>query len=213
MKIISSVRKIALTALLLSLVAVPFIPSITMAASDASTLANLQAAFNGESNAGAKYLAYAKKADQEGYYRVGKLFRAASKAESIHAQNHAEVIRSMGAEPKADIKAAEVKSTRENLQDAINGETYEQKEMYPAFLKQAAADNNADADQTFTYAREAEIEHARLYKLALDNLDEWKTSETQFNVCPTCGFTVEGKPAFADCPTCAESTKKFLSVS
>lgn len=213
MKNLAKLNKIALAALLLSLVAVFFVPAITVAAAGASTLANLQAAFNGESNAHAKYLVYAEKADQEGYHRVGKLFRAAAKAEAIHSQNHAKVIRSMGAEPMADIKPATVKSTRENLQDAIKGETYEQQEMYPAFLEQAAADNNNDAEQTFRFAREAEIEHARLYKLALDNLDEWKASGTQFYVCPTCGFTVEGEPSFADCPVCAKPAKEYQPVS
>jgi rubrerythrin len=101
------------------------------------TLENLQAAYNGESNAHAKYTLFAKKADAEGYCQVASLFRAAARAEQIHAQNHARVIRKLGAEPVATIEAHPVKSTRENLQTAIAGETYERDTMYPAFIQEA----------------------------------------------------------------------------
>ncbi len=90
------------------------------------TLENLQAAFNGESNAHAKYLAYANKADEEGYLKVATLFRAAAYAEEVHLNNHAKVIKGMGASPKAEIKLPEIHSTAQNLADAIKGETYEQ---------------------------------------------------------------------------------------
>ncbi len=213
MKMTANLQKIAVSAMMLSLVAVLLLPTKGMTAPATQTLANLQTAFNGESNANAKYLAYAQKADEEGYYRVGNLFRAAAKAEAIHAGNHAKVIRSLGAEPMAEIKLPAIKSTRANLEDALNGETYEQEKMYPEFLKQAAADDNRDADQTFRYAREAEMEHAKLYRLALSNLDQWKVADKKFSVCPVCGFTVEGKPSFADCPVCAEPGEKYLSVS
>lgn len=103
----------------------------------AGTLDNLQAAFNGESNARARYLAFAAKAGEEGYGPVASLFRAAARAEQIHAANHAEVIRALGAEPVAVIDVPEVKSTALNLEAAIAGETYERDVMYPAFLEQA----------------------------------------------------------------------------
>jgi rubrerythrin len=213
MKKVECFRKISMVVLMIVVASMFLLPIKAQAAPTSPTLANLQTAFNGESNANAKYLAYAKKADEEGYYRVGRLFRAAARAEAIHAQNHAKVIRSMGTEPVAEIKLPQIKSTKANLEDAINGETYEQKEMYPEFLKQAAEDNNKEADQTFRYAREAEIEHARLYALALNDLEEWKVADRQFNVCPICGFTVEGKPSFADCPVCATPAEKYLSIS
>lgn len=207
-----SVFKMTVTALFLIMAAAIFYPGIALS-SDNKTLDNLQAAFNGESNASAKYLAYAGKADEEGYHRVAVLFRAAAKAESIHAANHGKVIRSLGAEPEAHVKLPEIKSTRENLEDALKGETYEQDVMYPEFLKQAAIDKNYDADQTFTYAREAEMEHAKLYQMALDNLDDWKTAVGSFSVCPICGFTVEGKPSFAACPVCGEAGEQYISIS
>lgn len=187
--------------------------SSDVTAKDSKTLENLQAAFNGESNAHAKYLAYSKKAAGEGYLKVAALFRAAAAAEEIHFNNHAKVIKSMGAIPIAEIKLPGIKSTKENLADAIKGETYEQTVMYPGFLVQAEKDQNDDAIQTFTYAETAEGEHAKLYKKALSNLNNWKVAGAGLSVCPICGYTVEGKPAFEDCPVCATPKKDFKLIS
>ena len=105
------------------------------------TLANLQSAYNGESNAHAKYLEFAKQADSEGYGKVASLFRAAAAAEQIHLTCEAAVIREMDAMPQADIKTAPVKSTKQNLEDSANkGEAYERDTMYPQFIKQAHKD-------------------------------------------------------------------------
>lgn len=178
-----------------------------------ATLDNLMTAYNGESNAHAKYLAYAKKADKEGYYKVASLFRAAASAEEIHLRNHAQVIKAMGGTPTADIKLPEIKTTEENLTDAVKGESYERDKMYPEFIEQAQKDDNSDAVRTFTYAQEAEAEHAKLYQEALDNLAEWKAPKADFYVCPTCGYTVEGKPAFESCPVCATPASLYQMVS
>ena len=183
------------------------------AAAENKTLTDLMAAYNGESNAHAKYLAYAKKADEQGYGKVASLFRAAADAEGIHLKNHAEVIKAMGGTPKADIKLPEIKSTKENLEDALKGETYERITMYPEFIEQAKQDNNKEAVQTFTYAMFAEAEHAKLYKEALDNLESWKGANTDFYVCQTCGYTVEGKPSFEFCPVCATPAKDYKRIS
>ncbi len=154
-----------------------------------TTLDNLQAAFNGESNAKVRYEAFAVKADEEGYKSVASLFRAASKSEGIHAASHAVVIRKMGAEPKAAIEKADVKSTKENLEASIKGETYEKETMYPSFIKLAEADKNSDASTTFKRAMAAEVEHARLYSQALKELDAWKATGKEFLVCTVCGYT------------------------
>jgi rubrerythrin len=177
------------------------------------TLDNLMAAYNGESNAHAKYLAYAEKADTEGYGKVASLFRAAASAEKIHLTNHARVIESMGGTPKADIKLPAVKSTKENLEDAVKGESYERSTMYPEFISQAEKENNADAVRTFTYAKAAEAEHAKLYQTALADLANWKVPNTDFYVCPTCGYTVEGKPSFAACPVCGTPATLYQAVN
>ncbi len=180
---------------------------------ESKTLENLMTAFNGESNAHAKYLAYAKAADSEGYGKVASLFRAAAEAENIHLRNHATVIKAMGGDPKAEIKLPQIRSTRENLEDAVKGETYEEKTMYPEFMKQAEKEGNKDALRSFFFAKSAEAGHAKLYGEALRNLKAWKGAKADFYVCPTCGFTVEGKPAFQTCPICRTPTLAYKLVS
>ncbi len=178
-----------------------------------ATLANLQTAYNGESNAHARYLAFAKKADAEGYGEVASLFRAAARAEEIHAANHAEVIKKIGGKPEAKLETPDVKTTKENLEAAIKGESYERDTMYPEFLKQAREFHNADAIQTFNYAKTAETEHAKLYTAALKNLDKSKGSKAKnFSVCGVCGYTVE-KVDFAKCPSCFSPKEKYETVS
>ena len=176
------------------------------------TLANLQTAFDGESNARVRYLAFAQKAETEGYGKAASLFRAAARAEEIHANNHAEVIRKLGATPAADVKAPDVKSTPENLQAAIKGESYERDTMYPEFLKQAREEGNKDAVRTFNFAKEAEAEHAKLYTEASGNLAQWKTTGQTFYVCPSCGFTT-GNLNFEKCPVDFTPREKFLAIS
>lgn len=189
--------------------------AMVSSASGATTLENMQAAFNGESNAHSRYLAFAHRADVEGYGEVASLFRAAARAEEIHAANHASVIKEMGAIPKLQIETVTVKSTRENLEAAIKGESYERDTMYPEFLKQARAERNTRAVRSLNYARTAEIEHAKLYTAALRDLSRLKgtTEHTAlYYVCPTCGFTVR-ETDFERCPSCFTAKGFFEVVS
>jgi rubrerythrin len=178
----------------------------------ATTLENMQAAFNGESNAHIRYLAFAKHAEDEGYGEVASLFRAAARAEEIHARNHATVIKEMGAAPQAKIDSPEVKSTRENLESAIKGESYERDTMYPEFLKQAVIHRNRSAIKSLNFAKTAETEHAKLYSAALAGLSGLKgTKGATYFVCPKCGFTAREVPA--KCPSCFTPRDKFERVS
>lgn len=183
-----------------------------LAATPSKTLHNLETAFNGESNAHAKYLAFAEKAQAEGYGPVASLFRAAARAEEIHAANHAEVIKKMGGTPTAKVETPEVKTTKENLEAAIKGESYERDVMYPDFLKQARAERNKDAIQTFNYAKTAETEHARLYTEALSKLPTLKGAGVTYFVCTVCGYTTT-KLDFAKCPSCFSPKEKYEKVS
>lgn len=195
----------------LVLLAILASPRVALAAP--TTLDNMQAAFNGESNAHARYLAFAKRADVEGYGQVASLFRAAARAEEVHASNHAVVIKKMGAVPQAKIDAPNVKSTRENLQAAIKGETYERDVMYPEFLKKARLDRNRDAVKSLNYAKTAEAEHSKLYSEALNSLDQLKGSKNEaFYVCPNCGFTARTLPQ-EKCPSCFTPKEKFEKVA
>lgn len=183
------------------------------AAAATATLDNLQTAFNGESNARARYLAFAEKADKEEYGEVASLFRAAAKAEEAHAANHAVVIKKLGATPQAKIETPVVKSTKENLEAAIKGESYERDTMYPEFLKQARAEGNKDALETFNYAKTAESEHAKLYTDALNNLPKLKGSKAKtYYVCTVCGYTTPTLD-FSKCPSCFSHKDKYEKVS
>lgn len=157
------------------------------------TLTNLMDAFAGESQANRKYLAYSKKAAADGNTNAAKLFKAAAEAEAIHAQRHLEV-------------AKKIKTTVENLEDAVNGETYEFESMYPGFLKIAQEEENKAAIQIFTYAMEAEKVHAKLYKEALENID--KTEEEFYYLCPLCGNIEKYVPE--KCSICNVAGSKFI---
>lgn len=164
----------------------------------ATTDDNLKAAFAGESQANRKYLAFAKKAEQEGFANVARLFRTAAEAETIHALGHLNALKGVG-------------STADNLQAAVQGETYEFKEMYPPMLKQAEADGHA-AKRMFKYALDAEAVHAKLYNMALEAVRSGKDlAETQFYLCPVCGHIELGKPP-ASCPICGTKGEKFVKV-
>ncbi len=204
------VRGVIVVVLLLvaALVALP--RPLDATAADQTTLQNLMAAYNGESNAHAKYVEFAKKADQEGFAGAAALFRAAAQAEQIHATNHADVIKKMGGTPKADIKLPEIKATADNLKAAIEGETYERDKMYPEFIAEAKTAGNKDAVRTFNFAISAEAEHAKLYTAASTGLDTWKAAK-EFYVCPVCGKTVP-KVDFTKCPVCFTAGDKYIKV-
>lgn len=157
---------------------------------------DLLAAFAGESQANRKYLAFAKKADQDGYPQVAKLFRAAAEAETVHAHNH---LREVGG----------IKGTKENLEAAINGESYEFQQMYPAMMKDAEAEGNKGALRSFTIANAVEKVHYELYKKALEQLG--KNAETDYYVCGVCGYTAEAE-APDTCPVCGAKKQAFKKV-
>jgi rubrerythrin len=177
----------------------------------ATTLDNLQTAFNGESNAKARYLVFAKKADEEGYGEVASLFRAAAKAEEIHASNHAAVIRQMGATPVAHIETTIAKSTRENLRAAIEGETYERDIMYPEFIEIAKQEKAPAALRSFTFAWKVEAVHAVLYGDALANLDKLRGKSHTYYVCPDCGNTLADLNILK-CLVCGHPKSGFIAV-
>jgi rubrerythrin len=162
------------------------------------SIEDLKAAFAGESQANRKYTAFARKADDEGYPQVAKLFRAAAAAETVHALTH---FRTLG----------EVKSTRENLQAAIAGENYEVTVMYPEFIKDAEADGNKAAQRSFKDAWAVEKIHEQLYTEALATLGQ-ATETFDYYVCPVCGYTV-AKNAPERCPVCSTLGSKFEKIA
>jgi rubrerythrin len=180
----------------------------------ATTVKNLLAAYEGESNAHAKYTAFAVKADADGWHGAASLLRAAARAEQIHAANHARVIRQLGGEAHCTIHPVEVKSSLENLKAALAGELYEVNSMYPGFLEEAEAKKNTAAIRTFRWAMEAEKTHARLYTEAValveaGKKDSWAATARDFYVCAACGYTSETAAEHDRCPVCNLAWEKF----
>jgi rubrerythrin len=157
----------------------------------------LKEAFAGESQANRKYLAYAAKADQEGYSQVARFFRAAAEAETIHAHNHLRALKA-------------IKGTKDNLIDAVQGETHEFTKMYPEMIAAARAEGNKAAEQSFSYANEVEKVHAQLYQKLLDKFGGAQENNPYY-ICPVCGYTAEKEPP-STCPVCGAKGDKFKKI-
>jgi len=157
----------------------------------------LEDAFAGESMAHMKYLIFAEQAEKEGYPNVAKLFRAIAYAEFVHAKNHFVALGKLGKTP-------------ENLQEGIDGETYEVDEMYPVFKKVAEFQGEKEALRTTHYALEAEKIHAELYEEAKERVESGKDIEIKkVYICPVCGYTaVDEAPEY--CPVCGAPREKFV---
>lgn len=160
---------------------------------------DLKAAFAGESQANRKYLAFAKKADEEGFPNVAKLFRAVADAETIHAHNHLKALKM-------------INSTKDNLKAALNGEIYEFTEMYPGFIKTATEEGIQSAITSFSFANNVEKIHGQLYEKAIESINQNKDIEAKdFFVCQICGYTAEGEAPDV-CPVCGASKDQFKKI-
>ena len=165
-----------------------------------SSTENLEAAFAGESQANRKYLAFAQKAEQDGFPQVAKLFRAAAQAETVHAHAHLRVL-------------GGIKETGDNVQAAIDGEGYEFKEMYPEFLATAEKEDNKPAVFSFKNALAVEEIHHGMYSKALDAIKSGTDlADQSLFVCSVCGNTVYGA-APDNCPICNAAKEKFTEIN
>jgi rubrerythrin len=186
------------------------VPSAKAGAS-AQTIKNLNASFQGESNASNRYAKFAEKAEADGYPEVAKLFRATSASEAIHRDNHKEAILELGGKVETfEMDPVKAGTTAENLKEAIKGETYEQEKMYPEFLAVAEKDDARPAMRTLRFAMETEKAHAKLYQAALDNLG--KKGAVDYFVCQVCGMTVTELPA-KKCVVCRKSRDEYKKIS
>jgi len=164
--------------------------------SGSKTEQNLLEAFAGESQANRKYLAFARRAEEEGRPQVAKLFRAAAEAETVHAHAHLRVL-------------GGIQNTAANLREAVSGETHEFTAMYPDMIKQATNEGHDAALKSFTFANAVEKIHAGLYQKALENLD--KSVAVDYYVCQVCGNTLEGAPD-GPCDICGAGSSAFKQI-
>ncbi len=202
--------------LLLALITTLIISGLNFAANPPAkkaTIDNLKSAITGETTASAKYAAYSKKAKEEGHDRIALLFEAASKAEHVHANNHRAALGQLGANMGKVNPEYEVKSTKENLQDAINGESYEVATMYPSFIKTAKDGGVNIAMLSFNYAYQVEKKHKALYKNALEKLNASQEDQLakKYMVCTTCGNTYDGE-APKRCGISMTPRERFITI-
>jgi len=180
------------------------------------TIEDLKAAYNGESTASAKYAKFAEKAMEDSLFNIATLFRAASKAEAIHADNHKKVLEKL-AEKIGGPTIGEfvVKTTAENLADAIKGESYEVVTMYPDFIKDGEAESSKDAVKSFTWAFDTEKKHKQFYEKALAELKAGNESTlpNKWFVCPVCGNTYDAGTVKNACDFCKTKKAKFQIFS
>ncbi len=157
----------------------------------------LKEAFAGESQANRTYQAFAAKANKEGHAQAAKLFRAASEAEAVHANNHIKAMKG-------------IRSTAENLKAAIAGEDHEYTSMYPQMIEMAKAEQVKEAELSFYWANEVEKVHSQLFNKVLSNTDA-STETYPYYVCPFCGNTVEKEPP-EKCQVCGGDGELFKRI-
>jgi rubrerythrin len=178
-----------------------------------ATIKNLKSAITGETTASDKYAAFSKKAKDEGFAEISVLFAAASKAEGFHAAKHKTILEKMGAKMDAVTPKFEVKSTKENLEASLKGETEEVDSMYPGFIKTAQEGKFKDAEMTFNAAFQVEKIHQGFFKAAIEALakKDFKGMSATYAVCPVCGNTF-GKDVPAVCPICGEVKANYVAI-
>lgn len=157
---------------------------------------NLFKAFEGESKASVRLKVYAEKADREEYAGVAKLFRAVAESEAIHARNN---LRLMGS----------VKDTETNLSDSFARETKIAQVAYGGFIAGAEGEGDENSARMFTWARDVEEVHAKLYEKALEHL--LAEEEPRYYICDVCGYVTDGEIPDI-CPVCGSTSEVFFEA-
>lgn len=164
------------------------------------TLANLQAAFAGESQARNKYTYYAGAAKKEGYNQIASFFEETAQNEKEHAKIWFKLIHDG------------VGSTMENLEDAATGESYEWNEMYPGFAKEAREEGFERIAKLFEMVAAIEKEHEERYRKLKSNIETnmvFNKEDMQVWYCANCGHLHVGKSAPVKCPVCDHPQAHF----
>lgn len=203
---------LAVTLCLTACAACPEVRAQEAAPKVGTTLENLMTAYSRESNSHLTYLAFAQRADEEGYDIAASLFRAVAESQMSHINRFAGIIKDLGGTPDAALEIPVVNGTKANLEAAYENETYESRKLYPAFAKRASKDNIADAAKAFETAAAAEAVHTTLYANMLKNLTFSEGLTKDFYVCPVCGNIVDAITRSL-CPICSATTKKFKKVN
>jgi rubrerythrin len=153
---------------------------------------NLMEAFAGESQARNKYDYFAKVARNQGYHYIAKIFEETALNEKQHAKDECKLLKGIG-------------DTRVNLKAAIDGEHYENTEMYPTFAKEAELEGNLEAARLFKQIAKVEVEHEKRYRRLLNMVEQGTVYQRETPIkwiCSKCGYVHEGKTPPDVCPSC-----------
>ena len=180
---------------------------------DLKTIENLKTAIRSEVTSSAKYLEFSTKAEDEGFVQISKLFAAISLSERVHAANHTRVLSDMGDKIEDFKPVFEVKSTSENVADAVKGEVFETSALFPDFIKVAKEEKISKADESFSYSYQSEKKHLVLFKNALKAMETKNFSNVKkvYFICPKCGNTFDD-PSVTICELCDKGKDKFYVV-
>lgn len=184
------------------------------------TLKNLVKAFIGESQARNRYNIYAKRAKKEGYEQIADVFKETAEHERQHAKWHFRLINQLKEGIGEDLPEIEVEAgaptvlgnTKGNLKGAIEGEHYENSEMYPRFADKAKEEGYPEIANRLRAIGKAEEHHENRYKKLLENIEEGKTFEKEektFWVCRKCGYVHYGEKSPEECPSCSHPKEYF----
>jgi rubrerythrin len=181
-----------------------------------AVLRNLAVALEEELKTHTAYKAYATKADQEGLWGLGSLFRAMARAEQIHANNHARVIRHMGGQAASEVPEPHVESSFENLRTAMVDERFQTDYLYPTFLTASVPLFDSTVIRSFHWALEADKSHSRLFRDVIARLDaqasaDWAYARHEFYVCALCGYTAQSRES-ENCPACNLQWERFETI-
>ena len=177
-----------------------------------ATLKNLIAAYNSDLFASDKYLAFAVKADEEGYFKVGQLFRASANSALVRAQLNAKLITQQGGTPKLNKNSYALRITKANLHAAIETERLNIDKYYPEYLDRSKIDNLDSIFVSFAQAIKVKKHGRSLYEKALNNLDYWRTASKGFFVCQDCGNMAENLD-YKECPVCGCDLSRYKNIT
>jgi rubrerythrin len=157
----------------------------------------LKEAFAGESKAHMRNLAFAKKAEADGFPQIARLFRAVADAERVHAAEYLKYLEGV------------IGETEENLRAAFESEIKAKTEVYPAFIQEAFALKREDVAWSFSRSRDVEERHGKLYKDALEAMI--REQDTRYSVCQVCGYIFD-RELPEQCPVCRAKKENFRKI-
>jgi rubrerythrin len=196
------------------------LPSVSAQTKHPKTIKVLKDAYIGEVKAHHTYIAYAQKANSEGYPNIAKLFMSLSTSEAIHARNFKDILSALNMEVN-DISNPELKvsSTKKNLKNATKVELHEIDNKYPQFIQMIESENHQEAIRSISYAWESEKQHRDLIQKIQSGTGIFfglltkkiEGAPAYYYVCQKCGSTLTELPA-DHCPVCKDAVSHYIKL-